>query len=164
MATNTVPVVGDKKPKAPPTQSSSLHKEREVASDNFGVSEVKEHIKSQEALDEQALKAISGEIEGARLKEPTPKVGADISMHLKSPQEEADNVVKQGSTISVGVTQEEYEEGNKEKVEVKKDWTTLVYWGPKSLVAAVIRAGRLIKIAHTHALKVVFRKSNKEAA
>lgn len=164
MATNPVPVVDDKKTKTSPPQGSSVHKEKELASDKFGVSNVKEHIKSREAFDEQALKAIEGEIEGARLKEPTPKVGADISMHLKSPQEEADNVIKQGSAISVGLTQEEYDEGQKEKVEVKKDWTTLVYWGPKSLIAAVIRAGRLIKIAHSHTLKVVFRKQEKKEA
>lgn len=163
MATNTAPVVDDKKSKGGAPQTSTIHKEHEAGTDTFDVSEVKEHIKSQEALDEQALKAVEADVEGAKLKEPTPRVGADISMHLKSPQEEADNVVKTGTTISLGVTKEEYNEGQKEKVEVKKDWATLVYWGPKSLIAAVIRAGRLIKIAHSHAMKVVFGKSNKEA-
>ncbi len=152
----------DKKIPEPEVKSSSQTKEVEPRSKGREDA-MSETIKSQEAVDKHAIELVEEDILDAKARDAEPKIPGDVaSAGIKSPQVEAEKVLSDGPSIELPITQEEYETGNKEKINVKKDWTTLVYWGPKSLIGAVIRAGRLIKIAHTHAMKIVFRKTGKE--
>src|SRR3989338_10586163 len=61
-----------------------------------------EIIKSSEAADEQAEKAIQEAITEAKLAKPEPKLAPDVAdSGVKSPQQEADEVIIRGSTISL---------------------------------------------------------------
>ncbi|KKR65076.1 MAG: hypothetical protein UU05_C0029G0018 [Candidatus Curtissbacteria bacterium GW2011_GWA1_40_47] len=75
---------------------------------------------------------------------------------VKAPQSQANEVVTQGTTINLPISEKEYKKGLHQKIAgvvVNK-----VVVGTSSLFALATWVGRLIKIAHKHTIKVIFKK------
>ena len=135
-------------------------KEQEPTSQETKAEEGKilsEVIRTSEAADEQAEKAIQSAISEARLARPEPKLAPDVAdSGVKVPQEQADEVVRSGTTINLPISEDEYKKGLHQKVAgvvVNK-----VVVGTSSFFALATWIGRLIKMAHKHTMKVIFRK------
>jgi len=116
-----------------------------------------------EALDSEAIESVRTSIQEARLATPEPKVPPELAdTGIKTPQEEANKVVAEGSTIELPLTEQEYKTGLHQKV--KAAVVDKVVIGASSLFALAAWVGRIIKIAHKHTMKVIFRREEKEDA
>lgn len=92
----------------------------------------------------------------ARLKDKFT-VPEDLKDVLASPQDEASDVLKKGSTIVLPISQESYEAGKEVKDEGVVVDKSIV--GTRSIVGLVMYATRTIKrLAHSTVKKVIFRK------
>ena len=149
-------------PFAPPADKggSIKAKEQEPTSQETKAEEEKiisEVIRTSEAADEQAEREIQSAISEARLARPEPKLAPDVAdSGVKVPQEQADEVVRSGTTINLPISEDEYKKGLHQKVAgvvVNK-----VVVGTSSFFALATWIGRLIKMAHKHTMKVIFRK------
>jgi len=110
-----------------------------------------------EALTSEALESVRTSIQEARLATPEPKIPPEIAdTGIKAPQEEADKVVTEGSTIKLPITEQEYKVGLHQKI--KGAVVDKVVIGASSLFALAAWVGRIIKIAHKHTMRVIFRK------
>lgn len=123
-----------------------------------------EIVKTSEAADEQAeakvkenLAIIRQEHDG-KLTVPAPKLAPDVAdSGVKAPQSEANEVITKGTTLSVEMTEDEFSRGMKGIVSGKKSIEKVVF-GVPSLIAFAFWVGRMIKKAHGHAMKVVFKR------
>lgn len=79
---------------------------------------------------------------------------------VRSPQSDASEVVEKGSTIELPISEDEYKEAEKAKV-LGKSLANKEVIGISSLAALAMFIGRLIKIAHGHAKRLVFGKGDK---
>src|SRR3989344_1733793 len=135
-------------------------KEQEPTSQETKTEEGKilsEVIRTSEAADEQAEKEIQSAISEARLARPEPKLAPDVAdSGVKAPQLEANEVITKGTTVELTISEDEYKKGLHQKVAgvvVNK-----VVVGTSSFFALATWIGRLIKMAHKHTMKVIFRK------
>jgi hypothetical protein len=118
---------------------------------------------SAEALDSEMIESVRTSIQEARLATPEPKISPEVAdTGIKAPQEEANKVVSEGSTIELPITEQEYKTGLHQKV--KAAVVDKVVVGISSLFALAALVGRLIKIAHKHTMRVIFRREEKEDA
>ncbi len=158
MATQANPQTVDDKKKVTDGQVTSrgLAKEQESARKQEAkiVSEI---IQTSREVDERAEKQIKAELTDAKLSTPEPTIPADVAESgVKSPDHEAEEVVKKGATIQVQITESEYKKGLHEKVGgIIKD---KVVTGISSIVGLVAWIGRMIKIGHNHTMKVIFKQ------
>ena len=110
-----------------------------------------------EALDSQAIEAVRTSIKDAKLSMPEPKLAPDVAdSGVKVPQEQADEVIRSGTTINLPISEDKYKKGLHQKVTgvvVNK-----VVVGASSFFTLATWIGRLIKMAHKHTMKVIFRK------
>ena len=149
-------------PLAPPTDKggSIKAKEQEPTSQEAKAEEEKiisEVIRTSEAADEQAEKEIQSAISEARLARPEPKLAPDVlDSGVKAPQLEANEVVTKGTTVELPISEDEYKKGLHQKV--VGTVVNKVVVGASSFFALATWIGRLIKIAHKHTMKVIFRK------
>ena len=148
----------DKKPKtgeASPVVGRPA-KEIESAGVDEQMSQIKELSKEADVAAEKEVRAAIGE--EARLSLEEPKIGPDLEDHgVRSPQAQASEVLKGGNVKELPITEEEFGQARKAKlvahVDEKKD-----VLGVSSIVALAMWVGRVIKMAHGHALRIVFRK------
>ena len=135
-------------------------KEQEPTSQETKAEEGKilsEVIRTSEAADEQAEKEIQSAISEARLARPEPKLPPDVAdSGVKVPQEQADEVVRSGTTINLPISEDEYKKGLHQKV--AGTIVNKVVVGTSSFFALATWVGRLIKMTHKHAMKVIFKK------
>lgn len=75
-----------------------------------------------------------------------------------NPQQEADQVVAKGPSLDLPLSEEEYAKGQSEKLGGKSVDKSIV--GVSSLIALTMWVGRMIKLAHKHAMRVIFKKGN----
>ena len=116
-----------------------------------------EVIRASEAADEQTEKEVKSAISEARLSRPEPKLPPDVAdSGVKAPQLEANKVISQGTTVELPIPEDEYKKGLHQKV--VGTVVNKVVIGTSSLFALAVWIGRLIKIAHKHTMRVVFRK------
>lgn len=109
------------------------------------------------AIDKEALESIREKIPEAKQAIPEVELAPDLEdAGVKSPQKEADKVVIRGSEIDLPISEEEYKKGLGIKVGGRSSDKSIV--GVSSLIAFTLWIGRLIKIAHKHAMRVVFRR------
>lgn len=135
--------------------SGSLTKEHESGGSEEKILE--EIIKTSEAVDDQAERQVSEAISEARQARPEPKIPQDLAdAGVKAPLQEAEEVIKKGPTIKLPITEESYQKGLHQKIVGAVVNNTVV--GVSSLFALAAWVGRMIKIAHKHAMKVVFRQ------
>ncbi len=124
--------------------------------------EVVEASEKQDREAEQKLQESIGK--EARLSQPHPKVASDVAeAGVSSPQREASKVVVNGPTVELPISEEEYVAGEKTKVSGKVSSDKGVF-GVSSLAAFAMFIGRMIKIAHTHAKRIIFRKGTGDNA
>lgn len=115
-----------------------------------------------EAQDKQALEKLRGSMKEVKQAAPEPELSPDVEdAGVHSPQNKANEVIEKGSTLEIPVSEEVYGEAKKTKVGGKVFNKAVV--GVSSLAAVAIWAGRIIKMAHKHAKKIVFRKGEKNA-
>ena len=116
-----------------------------------------ELIQQVESHDKEAAEKVSGEIEEARQSLPEIEIPPDVAdAGVKSPGQEAAEVVKKGPTIEVPMTEEEMNKGLHQKVAGKV--VNRVVVGVSGLFALATWVARMVKLAHKHTIRVVFRK------
>lgn len=110
----------------------------------------KVEIKSRaEKLDSQMAESIKRSVGEAKLSRPEPKLPPDVEdAGVKSPPVEADKVVERGTTLELPISEESYKTGQKTSNPVS------------SLFALVTWIGKIIKLAHKHTMRVVFRNAH----
>ena len=114
-------------------------------------------IQEVETHDKEAAEKVSGEIKEARQSVPEIGIPPDVAdAGVKSPAQEAADVIAKGSTLDVPITEEKYKEGLHQKVTGKV--VNKVVVGVSGLFALAAWVGRMVKIAHKHTMRVVFRK------
>lgn len=133
-------------------------KEQEPAVENKGGG-LGELIQEVETHDKEAVDKVSAEIKEARQSVPQIEIPPDVAdAGVKSPAQEAANIVSQGGTVEVPLTEEEVKKGLHQKVTGKVVNKVIV--GVSGLFALATWVGRMVKIAHKHTMRVVFRKSS----
>lgn len=133
-------------------------KEQEVAGDGKSEDELMTEITTRaEALDREHEAKVRESLAEARRAVPEPKVPPDVEdAGVVSPQLAAEEVVKGGTTLDLPVAESVYKKGLHQKVAgAVKDKVVV---GVSSLAALALWIGRLMKMAHKHTMKVIFRK------
>lgn len=114
-------------------------------------------IKQVESHDMEAAEKVSGEVKEARQSVPEIEIPPDVAdAGVKSPGQEAAEVIKKGPTFEVPITEEEMNKGLHQKVAGKV--VNRVVVGVSGLFALATWVGRMVKVAHKHTMRVVFRK------
>lgn len=142
---------------APPFATPRPAKEHELTQSPEAIlKEVQEREKTAAKEAEEKVQEALGE--EARLKEPEVKLPPDVKdAGVVSPESDASEMLEKGSTIELPVSEEEYEKGEHVKISAKVNEKKEVF-GVASIAALAMFVGRLIKMAHHHAKKIVFRK------
>lgn len=139
---------------------TSLTKEREPSSKSLEEQEadiLKEIVETSEAADLHAESEIAKAIEGAKRAQPPIKIPSDLAASgVKSPEEEASKVVKKGTQVNLPISEAQYKVGLGQKASGRV--TNKVVFGVDNLLAFALWIGRVIKVAHKHAMRVVFRR------
>jgi len=118
-------------------------------------------IQEVETHDKEAAEKVSGEIKEARQSVPEIGIPPDVAdAGVKSPSQEAQDVVKKGPTIEVSITEEEMNKGLHQKVTGKV--VNKVVVGVSGLFALATWVARMVKVAHKHTMRVVFRKESEK--
>lgn len=113
-----------------------------------------------EAMDAAAIERLQKDAPDIKRSQPQPELKPDVEdAGVKIPEQEADNVIRQGSTLSLPVSEEAYKKGQQTKVSGKIEGAPgqKIVVGVSSVAALAIWIGRLFKLAHMHAMKIVFR-------
>ncbi|HSX18945.1 MAG TPA: hypothetical protein VLE91_02300 [Candidatus Saccharimonadales bacterium] len=111
-----------------------------------------------EAADKQALEAIQESVKEVKRSHFEPELPPDVEdAGVINPQKAAEEVVINGPTIDLPIDEAKYKQGLKVKVSGKVDNKKVVV-GPSSLAAFAIWVGRILKLAHKHTMRVVFKK------
>lgn len=139
--------------------SGTLVKEQEPAAATEEKKILSEIVKSSEAVDEQAEQEVRKAISEARLSTPEPKIPADVAdSGVKSANQEAKEVITRGTTINLPIEEDQYKKGL--HLKIKTAVVDKVVYGASSLFALATWVGKIIKFAHKHAMKVVFRRAD----
>lgn len=144
----------DKKKQEEPV--SPKPKEQEPASEKTGEGLV-ELIRDVESHDKEAAEKVSGEIKEARQSVPEIEIPPDVAdAGVRSPGQDAQDVIKKGPTIEVPITEEEMNKGLHQKVGGKV--VNKVVVGVSGLFALATWVARMVKVAHKHTMRIVFRR------
>lgn len=112
-----------------------------------------------EELDKKALEVVEKELKDVQASYPQPNIPPDVEdAGVVSPQQEADNVVKNGTTISLPIDEHEFKKGLSERASGKWDNQAKEVVGVSSLVALAQWVKRIVARAHKKTMNVVFRK------
>lgn len=116
-----------------------------------------------ETADKQALEALQGTLAETKRGTFEPELPPDVEdAGVVSPTKAAEDVVKNGSSVELPISEKEYDLAKKTKVSGKSDIKRNIF-GVSSLAAMAIWVGKMLKKAHKHTLKVVFRREDGEA-
>ncbi len=149
--TDVIPVA------APATIGKELEPQR--AEEKKLLDEVSEASEQQDREAERKVQESLGK--EARLSQPHPTIPPDVSESgVVSPQKEASKTAAVGSTIELPMTEEEYIQGEKVKVDGSVSNKGII--GVSSLAALVMFVGRMIRLAHKHAKQVIFRRPTED--
>lgn len=111
-----------------------------------------------ETADRQALEALQGTLAETKRATFEPELPPDVEdAGVVNPIKAAEEVVKNGTTVELPVSEKEYDLAKKTKVSGKSDIKRNVF-GVSSLAAMAIWVGKMLKKAHRHTMKVVFKK------
>lgn len=122
-----------------------------------------EIVSTSEAMDAEALAKLQKESPEIKRAQPEAKLPPDVEdAGVKVPEEEADKVIKEGTTLSFPVSEDVYKRGLQSAVigKVVGAVGDKVVVGVSSIGALALWVGRLLKMAHKHAMKVIFRKGD----
>ncbi len=122
---------------------------------------LKEVVERSHEADLDAEKKVQESISEARLSKGDINLPADVAdSGVKSREKEASEIVQRGSDLVLPMNEEDYKSQEIVKIEGRTDRDQDVT-GVLSVAGLVALIGRVIKAAHKHAKKVVFR--NKES-
>lgn len=143
----------------PAVSSGPVTKEQEPTQSEQSDRAVSEIYETQKEADRQAEKEIQQALgKEGKLKEPEIKIPPDVAdAGVVSVDTEASEALLKDTTVDLPLTEDEYKRGERAKVNAKVTQKKEVL-GVASLVALVLFVGRMIKLAHHHAKRVVFRK------
>ncbi len=121
--------------------------------------EVKEKYKE---ADLEAQKQVEQALGNETKVKAEAKISPDVrEVGVTSHDEDASDVLKKGGTIKIPVSQDVFEKGQSTRLGGKRLINRNIV-GVSSLAALAIFVGRLLKMAHKHVRKVIFRKSGSE--
>jgi len=110
-------------------------------------------------LDKKALEVVEKELHDVQASQPQPKIPPDLEdAGVVNPQQEADKVIKEGTSLSLPIDETEYKQGLSGKADGRWLGQEKVVIGSNSFVALALWVKRMIGRAHQKAMKVVFRK------
>ncbi len=116
-----------------------------------------------EELDKKALEVVEHELKEVRASHPQPNIPPDVEdAGVFNPQQEADNIVKNGTSISLPIEETEYKIGLTEGAGGRWYRYDKVVVGSRGIVALAIWVKRAVLKAHKKAMRVVFRKGGQE--
>lgn len=116
-----------------------------------------------EELDQKALEVVEKELKEVQAGAPQPKIPPDVEdAGVINPQQEADKVVKEGPTLDLPIDQETYKRASKQGADGRWYWQEKEVVGVPALVALALWIKRLIGKAHKKAMKVIFKKGDRE--
>ncbi|MEX2028414.1 MAG: hypothetical protein WD988_02840 [Candidatus Curtissbacteria bacterium] len=154
VATAKKPILDDSKVASAPM--GAKEQEPGQMQEAAAVAEIKEVSDSH---DKEALRVLRETMPEVKSATPKIEISPDVAdAGVKSPEAEAGEVVANGPTVNVDITEDKYEEGLKTKVIGKSDRVEKTVVGTASIVAMALWVGRLVKLAHKHTMRVVFRK------
>jgi hypothetical protein len=108
------------------------------------------------AVDKELLVNVQGQVKEVVQARPEPELPPDVAdAGVISPIAKAEEVVKDGTTLTLPTTEEAYKRGL--HLRFAGVVTSGVVMGASSLSALAMWIGRMIKMAHKKAIKVVFR-------
>lgn len=114
-----------------------------------------------EELDKKAIEVVEKELSDVKASQPAPKLPPDVEdAGVVNPQEEADNVIKNGPTLNLPISELEYKQGLKTGAKGRWYRQEKEMVGVKGILALALWVGRLVKRAHKKAVSVIFRKGN----
>src|SRR3989344_5847714 len=94
---------------------------------------------------------------GRASKEQEPQIPADVrDAGVKSPEVEASEIIDKGGTIELPIDEKTYQEGQHAKITSKVTVKKEVY-GVRSTIALALFVARLVKLAHHHTKRVIFK-------
>lgn len=131
--------------------------------DNFQSEEklLAEVVNKSHEADRDAEKKVQQEIGEARLAKPEINMADDVlASGVRSPQKDANDVISDGSTLTLPIGEKEYKSGSAVAVSGKSDRERDVV-GVSSISALVMFIGRIIKSAHKHAKRIIFSGKDK---
>lgn len=113
-----------------------------------------------EELDKKALEVVEKELKDVQASQPLPTIPPDLEdAGVINPQQEADKVVKDGTSFSLPIDETEYKKGLSSKVGGRWYSNEKVIVGSKGIVALALWVKRVIGKAHRKAMKVVWRRN-----
>ena len=118
-----------------------------------------EIVSTSEVMRREALDKLEKEL--PEIKRQELKLPPDVEdAGVKIPEEDADKVIRDGTTLSLPVSEDAYKRGMHVKVGGKVEGTVgnKIVVGVSGIGALALWIGRLLKMAHKHAMKVIFRK------
>lgn len=122
------------------------------------LSEVKEKYREADLEAEKQVGEALGKEAKSNESKPIPPDVADAG--VKEHAQEASDVIKKGGSLELPVSESDLDRGGQSKVGGRRLINKNII-GVSSLAALAIYVGRLIKMAHKHARKVIFRTSSK---
>lgn len=129
-------------------------REREAQVEEKLVSEI---VQTSEEIDKRAEKQVQEDLAEAKLSQPAPSIPPDVAdSGLVSPQSEAEEVVTKGSVVNIPIAESEFKRVSNLKIGGRV--VDNIVLGISSIFGLVAWAGRMIKIAPKHAIKVLFKK------
>lgn len=146
-----------------PTGSTKAKEQEPVSAVSAAAEEdqlMAEITSTSEAMDAAAIERLQKDAPDIKRSQPQPELKPDVEdAGVKIPEQEADNVIRQGSTLSLPVSEKAYKKGQQTKVSGKIEGAPgqKIVVGVSSVAALAIWIGRLFKLAHMHAMKIVFR-------
>lgn|SRR3989344_4648440 len=160
----SLPQVGDNQPQQPAGKPVSTGKEGEPAmsAEQSYIDEgklVAQIETTSEELDKKALEVVEKELKDVQASQPQPNIPPDLEdAGVINPQQEADKVVKDGTTISLPIDEMEYKKGLSQSAKGRFDNQTKGVVGVASLVALAQWVKRIIARAHKKTMNIVFKK------
>ncbi len=121
------------------------------------LNEVKEKYKEADLEAQKVVEQALGSEAKARAE---VKIAPDLrEAGVASHEENATDVIKKGSDLQIPISEDTFQAGRSVKLGGKRFINRNIV-GVSSLAALVIFVGRLVKVAHRHARRIIFRKSD----
>lgn len=166
MSTAKNPTTDDPKKRNDPAAGGAraMVKEQEPKSDGraqeaAAIAEIKEVSDSH---DKEALRLVRESFPETKSRVEKIEIPPDVSdAGVRSIEADGEAVLVNGPTINLDVTEDQYKEGLKMGAGGKSDHEKTVF-GTASLVALALWIGRMMKLAHKHTMRIVFRKGGRE--
>lgn len=140
--------------------SSPKVKEQEPKSEDAMMAEIKT---TSEVIDREMEAKVRESLAEAKRPVPEPELKPDVAdAGVIHPQAEAEKVVTEGGTLTLPIDEATYKRGLHMRVAGAVRDKVVV--GIGSLAALAMWVARVIKMAHKHTMKVIFRKEDPNRA